>query len=95
MTRPLRKRVRDWKWWGEQVLHFALGGAIAYAFLDAGGWAAWGLSTGLGIARELIQNLRRRGGRIVWDGSKADAGVDLGAWSLGAAIGAVVASAVA
>lgn len=95
MSRPLSERIRDPWWWAEQALHLGLGGAIAYAFADAGGWAAWGLSTVLGVARELIQNLRRSAGRWVWDGSKSDAAVDVGAWSFGAAIGAVVASVVA
>ena len=95
MSRPLSERVRDWKWWLEQALHAVLGGAIAYAFGDAGGWAAWGLSTVLGVTRELIQNLRRKAGRWVWDGSKADAAVDVGAWSLGAVVGAVIASVIA
>lgn len=90
MSRPLSERIRDPWWWAEQVLHFALGGAIAGAFADAGAWAAWGLSTTLGIARELIQNLRLRGGRWVWDGSKSDAAVDVGAWTLGAIIGSLV-----
>lgn len=91
MTRPLSKRIRDWFWWLEQVAHFALGGAIAYAFAAAGGWAAAGLSIALGIARELIQNVRLRAGRIVWDGSLADAAVDVAAWTLGASLASLIA----
>jgi len=91
VTRPLSERIRDWKWWLEQVLHLVIGGAIAYAFGDLPWWGSAGLSTFLGILRELSQNLRRRKGRWRWDGSKADAAIDVAAWTLGAIIGSVIA----
>jgi hypothetical protein len=28
MSRPLSERVRDWRWWGEQALHLALGALV-------------------------------------------------------------------
>ena len=90
MSRPLSERVRDPMYWVEQAAHFALGGAIAYAFKDAGGWAAWGLSVCLGIVRELIQNLRLRAGRLFWKGSIEDAAVDVLAWTFGASLASLI-----
>ncbi len=29
MSRPLSERVKDWRWWGEQVAHFILGAVAA------------------------------------------------------------------
>lgn len=68
------------------MLHFALGGAIGYAFSDLSTWGSFGISAFLGLLRELIQNLRFDGWRPYWEGSKADAGVDLTFWWIGAAI---------
>lgn len=91
MTRPMSERVRDPRWWLDQVLHFLLGGALAYGFEDLGGWGSFGFSLGLGIFRELVQNLRFNGWRPRWDGSKADAGWDVLSWMLGAIVGSLVA----
>lgn len=91
MSRPLSERVKDWKYWVDQALHLLIGGAIAYAFEDFGTWGAWGFSTLLGILREVVQNVRIRGRRIVWDGSKADAAVDVAFWTVGAVIGSLIA----
>lgn len=91
MSRPLSERVKDWRWWLEQVVHTAIGGAIAYAFADMGTVGAASFSALLGLLRELIQNLRFKGWRPYWDGSLPDAGVDLLAWTVGAIIGSLVA----
>ncbi len=85
--RPLSERMKDWRYWVDQTLHLLIGGAIAYAFEDMGGWGSWGFSTGLGVLRELLQNLRKDG----WHGSKADAAVDVAFWTLGAIIGSLIA----
>lgn len=86
MPRPISERVKDWKYWAEQFLHFALGGAIAYAFQDIGGWGSFGLSVFLSVMREFFQNLRADG----WHGSKADAAVDVAFWTIGAALGSLI-----
>lgn len=31
MSRTLRERARDWRWWGEQLLHFVAIGAAPFA----------------------------------------------------------------
>ncbi len=85
--RRLSERVKEWRYWVDQLLHLLIGGAISYAFEDMGGWGAWGFSTFLGILRELLQNLRKDG----WHGSKADAAVDVAFWTLGAIIGSLIA----
>lgn len=87
MSRPLSERVKDWRWWVDQVLHLILGGSIAYAFSDMGHVGSFVFSSLLGCGRELIQNLRWDG----WHGSRADAGVDTIFWALGAIIGSLVA----
>jgi hypothetical protein len=91
MARTLSERVKDPIYWVEQALHLALGGAISYAFSDMGGWGSFGFSAFLGLLRELIQNLRFKGWRPRWDGSLADAGIDMLAWTVGAIVGSVVA----
>ena len=91
MSRPLSERMKDWRYWMlDQGGHLLLGLGIAYAFEDMGGWGSWGFSTGLGILRELLQNLRFKGG-IHWDGDPSDAGVDVVFWTLGAVIGSLIA----
>lgn len=91
MSRPLSERVKDWKWWGEQVVHFLVGGIIvafiaffvAVGGIDPGGWArvsivavaVWG-----GALREIIQNFGDT------DGSLGDSIVDMSMWTLGAII---------
>jgi hypothetical protein len=86
--RPLSERAKDWKWWLDQVLHFILGGSIGYAFaFEFPWWVGFTFSSVLGIARELIQNLRKDG----WHGSKGDAAIDALFWIVGAALGSLVA----
>lgn len=88
--RPLSERVKDWKYWVlDQGGHFLIGGAIAYAFVDFGAWGSWGFSTFLGLLREIVQNVRFRRGRMRWDGSIADAVVDVAVWCLGAVVGSL------
>ena len=91
MSKPLSERMKDWRYWVlDQGGHLVIGTAIAYAFSDLGGWGAWGFSTLLGIVRELLQNLRFKGG-IHWDGRLDDAGVDVLFWTTGAIIGSLIA----
>lgn len=91
MSRPLSERVKDWRYWViDQGGHLILGCAIACAFSDFGGWGAWGFSTFLGVLREIVQNVRIRGRRIVWDGSMGDAAVDVFAWTLGASLASLI-----
>ena len=85
--RTLSERMKDWRYWVDQTLHFLIGGAIAYAFEDMGGWGSFAFSAALGIVRELLQNLRKDG----LHGSKADAGIDVAFWTLGAIIGSLIA----
>jgi hypothetical protein len=90
MSRPLSERVKDWKCWGEQVAHFIAGGIIAYAFAFDSPWAiGCPLSIGAGLLREIVQNVRF--GPFRWDGSLADAGVDVAFWTVGAVIGSLIA----
>ena len=44
----------------------------------------------MAILREIVQNVRFRRGRMRWDGSIADAGVDVAVWCLGAVVGTLV-----
>lgn len=90
MSKPLSERLKRPMYWVEQGLHLLLGGAIAYAFGDMGTGGAIGFSAFLGVVRELIQNLRFRGWRPYWDGSKLDALIDTAFWTAGAAIGSLV-----
>lgn len=79
-------------WWLEQVAHFLIGGGISYAFAFDWPWlVGFPVSVLGGIIRELVQNLRFKGWRPYWDGSKEDAGVDMLAWIVGAAIGSLIA----
>ena len=89
--RPLSERVKDWKYWVlDQGGHLIIGGIIAYAFKDFGGWGSWGFSTAMAILREIVQNVRIKDGKLIWKGSKEDAGVDVGVWCLGAVVGSLV-----
>ncbi len=71
MARSLSERAKDWKWWGEQVLHVLMGLSVAGAAL----WAdsaleCFGLAALFGLIREGLQ----------WPiESWPDAGVDLAA----------------
>ena len=90
--RPLSERVKDWKYWVlDQGGHLIIGGAIAYAFAFNSPWAiGFPVSIGSGLLREIVQNVRFRRGRMRWDGSIADAGVDVAVWCLGAVVGSLV-----
>ena len=65
MARTLRERLRDWRWWGEQVGHLALGtSALALvAGLSRARFRGWQLVAGLATAlvwvvvRELVDGL--------------------------------------
>ncbi len=92
MGRTLKERIRDWKWWGEQVLHFAIGFAIVWggaivlgAFRVPVAWALpmlIGVSCFAGAAREIIQN----DGDPFSKGSREDSLIDVAAWILGAIV---------
>ncbi|TFH40900.1 MAG: hypothetical protein E4H01_15770 [Lysobacterales bacterium] len=90
MPRSLPERMKDWRWWGEQVLHFLAGWAIVWcgavvlgAFRVPLDWLPTilvPLACFAGGVREIVQNWGD------YDGSLGDSIVDLGAWCLGATV---------
>lgn len=97
MSRTLAERVKDWKWWGEQVAHFVVAGAIVgfvelikyWTGFEPGHWFDLATLAGAvhgGGLREIIQNFGDT------DGSLGDSIVDQIAWTLGALAAAITAS---
>lgn len=85
MSRTFVEKLADWQWWGEQGLHLLAGGVFAIAVAKwLPFWASWGLSTLIGLGREVWQN---------WgddNNDYLDAGADLLFWSIGAALMSLV-----
>lgn len=75
MTRTMRERVQDWRWWAEQGLHLAIG-AVAAAVL----WIAQPILAGL-LAAAWVAVLREWEQRPV--SSWADLAVDVACTALG------------
>lgn len=97
MGRPISERVRDPKWWGEQVAHLLIGfafsglvaGLLGYlATVHLAGAAVCGtiVGTAAGCGWELGQNV----GDAPEVGSQVDSIIDLGVWAIGAALGPLV-----
>ncbi len=77
MSRPLSERVKDWRWWGEQVAHVVLGAVAALPAV----WGPLPAVTAL-CAGILIAGVREYEQRPV--GSWGDLAVDVAAVALGA-----------
>ena len=85
MSRTFVEKLEDWRWWGEQGLHWLAGAAFALAVAKwFPFWASWGFSTALGLAREVWQNWGDENNDYL------DAGADMLSWTLGAIVGSLV-----
>lgn len=96
MARTIEEKVRDWKWWGEQVAHMLVGAAVSGTTstlsLVLPGDEAWihliamfaGSSTG--AIYEIVQNF----GDDPASNDTVDSNVDAWAFTIGAFLAAVV-----
>ena len=77
--RTLTERMRDWRWWGEQLLH-AIAGAACAALVAywTPWWASASFGAALGILREITQNLGDESNSV------GDSIADVLCWTMGA-----------